>query len=130
MSDARDPGRCPARLVHLVATTDWADARGSDAYLPSTFETDGFIHLSGIDQLLTPANRFYRGRRDLVALVVDAHLLGNAVVWEPGTGTDELFPHLYAALPLDAVIAEVPFPPDEDGAFAIPPTLRRHLDPL
>jgi uncharacterized protein (DUF952 family) len=94
-------------------------------YLPAEFASDGFIHLSGLHQVLTPANRFYRGRTDLVALVVDAHLVANALVWEPGTGTDEYFPHLYGALGADAVIEAIDFPPDTDGAFLLPPALMR-----
>ena len=60
---------------------------------------------------------------DLVALVVDAHLISNALVWEPGTGTQEYFPHLYGALGADAVLAEIPFPPETDGSFLLPPDL-------
>lgn len=120
MSDDR-----PARLVHLAEKPVWAGAEGTPSYVPHEWERDGFIHLSSIHQVLTPANRFYRGRDDLVALVVDAHYLGDAVVWEPGTGTDELFPHLYAALPAECVLTEVEFPPEPDGAFVLPPALVR-----
>lgn len=115
----------PARLVHLAERSVWEEAAGRPAYLPREWERDGFIHLSSIDQVLTPANRFYRGRDDLVALVLDAHFLGSAVVWEPGTDTDELFPHLYASLPLEAVLVEVPFPPGPTGGFTLPPALVR-----
>ena len=73
--------------------------------------------------MLAPANALYRGRGDLVAVVVDTRLVGEALVWEPGTGTDEYFPHLYSALGTDAVIAEVPFPPSTDGSFLLPPEL-------
>lgn len=115
----------PARLVHLAQESVWA-AVGDDApYVPTEWERDGFIHLSRIDQVLTPANRFYRGRDDLVALVLDAHYLGSAVVWEPGTDTAELFPHLYAALPAEAVLAEIEFRPQADGGFVLPPALVR-----
>ncbi len=115
----------PARLVHLAEKDVWAAAAGAPVYLPREWDRDGFIHLSSIDQVLTPANRFYRGRDDLIALVLDAHYLGSAVVWEPGTDTDELFPHLYAALPAESVLGEVAFPPQSDGGFVLPPDLVR-----
>ncbi|MEM8706704.1 MAG: adenosine deaminase [Actinomycetota bacterium] len=111
------------RLVHLAERDVWESCRTSGVYLPTEFGRDGFIHLSGLHQVLTPANRFYAGRTDLVALVVDAHLISNALVWEPGTGTQEFFPHLYGALGADAVLAEIPFPPEADGSFLLPPEL-------
>ncbi len=120
MSESR-----PARLVHLAEKDVWAGAAGAAVYLPREWDRDGFIHLSSIDQVLTPANRFYHGRDDLIALVLDAHYLGSAVVWEPGTDTDELFPHLYSALPADSVLGAVPFPPRPDGGFVLPPALVR-----
>ena len=113
------------RLVHLAERERWHAAQASGVYLPAEFDADGFIHLSGLHQVLTPANRFYRGRDDLVAVVVDALLIDNALVWEPGTGTDEYFPHLYGALGTDAVLAEIPFPPQADGSFLLPPELIR-----
>lgn len=113
------------RLVHLAERDRWDAARDTGAYLPAEFTADGFIHLSGLHQVLTPANRFYRGRDDLVALVVDAHLIADALVWEPGTGTQEYFPHLYGALGADAVLGEIPFSPEPDGSFFLPPELVR-----
>ena len=115
------------RLVHLAERDVWESCRASGAYLPTEFNRDGFIHLSGLHQVLTPANRFYAGRDDLVALVVDAHLVSNALVWEPGTGTQEYFPHLYGALGADAVLGEIPFPPESDGSFLLPPELVKRV---
>lgn len=108
------------RLVHLAERDRWEAARGAGVYLPAEFARDGFVHLSARHQLLTPANRFYRGRRDLVALELDVGLLGDAVVWEPGAGTGEFFPHLYSALSADAVVAERPLEPSADGSFLLP----------
>ena len=44
-------------------------------------------------------------------LTVDPQLLGERLRWEPSRG-GALFPHLYADLPLDAVVAEVVLPED------------------
>ena len=115
------------RLVHLAERDRWQAAQASGVYLPAEFGADGFIHLSGLHQVLTPANRFYRGRTDLVAVVVDAHLIANALVWEPGTGTDEYFPHLYGALGADAALDVIDITPEPDGSFLLPPALVRSV---
>ncbi len=121
----------PARLVHLAQRARWERARGQGSYLPEEWDRDGFIHLSALHQLLTPANRFYRGRDDLVALVLDAHLLGAAVVWERGSDTVERFPHLYAALTPDAVLGEYELPAGPDGGFLLPgPLVQAVRSPL
>lgn len=113
------------RIVHLAERARWEAAQGTGAYLPAEFDRDGYIHLSGLHQVLAPANLLYRGRTDMVALVVDAHLIADALVWEPGTGTDEYFPHLYGALGTDAVLDVVDFGPGPDGSFLLPPALVR-----
>ncbi len=110
-------------LVHLAEADRWEAARSTGSYVPGEYEADGFIHLSALHQVLTPANRFYRGRDDLVALVVDAAPIAEQLVWEPGTGTHEYFPHLYGPLPVEAVRSEVAFGPGADGSFLLPPGL-------
>ncbi len=114
----------PQRLIHLAERGRW-EAAAAGAYLPDEFELDGFIHLSALHQVLTPANRFYRDRRDLTAVVLDPRILGDAVVWEPGTGTEEHFPHLYGAITPDAVVARFDLVPGADGGFLLPEELIR-----
>jgi len=41
-------------------------------------------------------------------------------VWEGGTGTLEMFPHLYSALPSDAVLAQIALVPSANGSFLLP----------
>jgi adenosine deaminase len=114
----------PSRLIHLTERDAWRGA-GQNAYLPEQFGADGFIHLSALHQVLLPANGFYRDRHDLIAVVLDARVLGDAVVWEAGTGTTERFPHLYGAIMPEAVVAETDFEPGADGGFLIPDELIR-----
>jgi uncharacterized protein (DUF952 family)/predicted GNAT family acetyltransferase len=72
---------------------------------------EDFVHLSGPEQLHTPANLFYTGRRDLVLLALDPSKLTSEVRVEGG------FPHLYGPLLPDAVFDVLPFPADDDGSF-------------
>ncbi len=113
----------PARLVHMARRDVWEAAKVGGTYLPDEWGRDGFIHMSALHQVLSPANAIYRGATDVVALVVDAHMLSRALVWEDGTGTLETFPHLYSALSVDAVLAEVEMRPSADGTFLLPQEL-------
>ena len=63
---------------------------------------DGFIHFSTAEQLAATAAKHFAGESDLVLLAVEAEALGAALKWEPSRGGD-LFPHLYAPLPVAAV---------------------------
>lgn len=109
----------PDVLVHLTGTDQWAQARLGGGISPGGGAD--FIHLSTPDQVHLPANRLYRGRRDLVLLHVDPTRLDAPVRWEPGVATDPesmLFPHLYGRLPVTAVIRVTAYPPGADGSFA------------
>jgi len=111
----------PPRIVHLVADQRWQEvvASGAPTYVPDRYEADGFIHLSAVTQVVTPANALFVGRTDMVALVVDVASVNQHLVWEPGDGTNEIFPHLYAPLPVTSVVAVVPFGCDPDGRFTV-----------
>lgn len=82
---------------------------------------DGFIHLSTAAQLTGTADRHYAGQDGLWIAEVDLEALGDAVRWEPSRGGAD-FPHLYAPLPLDAVVAYSPLERDADGTVKLPVT--------
>jgi uncharacterized protein (DUF952 family) len=111
----------PAVLVHLCSNEEWRLAQASGEHRPDSLVANGFVHLSSAEQVHLPANRLYAGRTDLVLLRIDTTRLTAPVRWEPGVATDPdamLFPHLYGALPVDAVINVTSYPPDEEGRFA------------
>jgi uncharacterized protein (DUF952 family) len=108
-------------LVHLCSNDEWRSAQAAGERRPDSLEGCGFVHLSTPEQVHLPANRLYAGRTDLVLLRIDPSRLAAPVRWEPGVATDPdamLFPHLYGALPVNAVINVTPYPPDEQGRFA------------
>ncbi len=111
-------GRIGQTLVHLCSAASWSHAQRSGELQPQPH--DEFIHLSTPEQVHLPANRLYRGRRDLVLLYIDPGRLRSPLRWEPGAPTDPqamVFPHLYGPLPVGAVIDVVAYRPGSDGAF-------------
>ncbi len=67
----------------------------------------GFIHLSTDEQWPRVRVAFYGDvDGELVLLEIDDDRLAESLVWEVGEpGQQELFPHLYGALPIAAVVS-------------------------
>ena len=110
----------PAVLVHLCPADEFSRATSSGELRPESLASAGFVHLSAPEQVHLPANRLYRGRDDLVLLHIDPARLESPIRWEHGVPTDPesmLFPHLYGALPVGAVISVTSYPPGADGVF-------------
>ena len=94
------------------------EAEGSFAGAPVDL-ADGYIHLSTAAQLDATLARHFAAQADLHLAAVDIVALDEAVRWEPSRGGD-LFPHLYAPLPLSAVIARGPLERDDEGKAKLP----------
>jgi uncharacterized protein (DUF952 family) len=109
-------------IYKLLPAADWAEAVPAGAYHGSEVDhRDGFIHLSGADQVVETAARHFAGQCGLVLLAVDPDRLGPALRWEVSRGGAR-FPHLYGPLPVDAVgsAREVPAgPPVADAVAAL-----------
>ena len=80
---------------------------------------DGYIHLSTADQLSATVDKHFAGRSGLHVAAVDLGSFGESLKWEESRG-GELFPHLYAPLLLETVIAYGPLERDDDGAVKLP----------
>jgi uncharacterized protein (DUF952 family) len=107
-------------LLHLCPVDEWSLAKTGGQLRPESLASAGFIHLSTPEQVHLPANRLYRGRNDLVLLHIDPARLDAPIRWELGAATDPesmLFPHLYGALPVSAVIHVTNYRPGADGSF-------------
>ncbi len=110
----------PAALVHLCPSDEWSSAITQGELRPESLASVGFVHLSTPEQVHLPANRLFRGRDDMVLLHIEPDRLDAPVHWETGLPTDPesmLFPHLYGALPVVAVISVTNYLPGADGVF-------------
>jgi uncharacterized protein (DUF952 family) len=118
------PENAGVRIFHVATVRDWAAALADGVYrvstLGATIDEVGFIHASTEEQVGATATRFYADvEGPLVVLVLDADRLRAAgvPVRLEDAGTGELFPHLYAALPVSLVDEVRPAAFDEAGAF-------------
>jgi uncharacterized protein (DUF952 family) len=84
---------------------------------------DGYIHFSTAAQLAETAAKHFAGVADLILIAVDTEALDGRLKWEVSRG-GELFPHLYAPLPLVAVRWARLLPDEVDGGRPFP-----ELDP-
>jgi uncharacterized protein (DUF952 family) len=80
---------------------------------------DGYIHFSAASQVIETASKHFAGVDDLMLVAVDPDSLGDALRWEPSRG-GALFPHLYASLPLAAVVSVVNLARGADGNHVFP----------
>ena len=102
--------------IKIVATEEWIEAEAAGVFTGAPVDlADGFIHFSTAEQAPETAAKWFAGRDDLTLAAIDAEALGKDLRWEPSRG-GALFPHLYAPLPMSAVVWSRPLPLGPDGA--------------
>lgn len=98
----------------------WNIAERAGLYRGSEADAhDGFIHFSTAAQTAETAAKHFAGQTDLMLVAVDGDVLGTALKWERSRSGD-LFPHLYAALSLQAVRWARPLPDEVNGRRMLP----------
>jgi uncharacterized protein (DUF952 family) len=107
-------------VYKILRPVEWADLQAKGAFAGAPVDlADGFVHLSFAHQVAGTLDKHFAAEPDgliLVALAADA--LGADLVAEPSRG-GQLFPHLYAPLPLAAVRQHWRLVRD-GGAFRLP----------
>ena len=112
-------------IYHITSRISWAAAQKSGAYSVDSLTSAGFIHCSKVNQIVRVANIFFTNQHGLAILVIDPLKLKSEVRWEIGTDkTDELFPHIYGPLIVEAVVRVLDFTPGPDGMFSLPVDLK------
>lgn len=115
-------------IYHIITVADWQAAYRAGHYAPPSLAHEGFIHFSQAHQVLAVADAFYRDAGDLVLLGVDPARLTAPLRYEPPVHPQQpaaelphadLFPHLYGALNLDAIVMVWPLLQGDEG-FRLP----------
>ena len=119
-------------IYHIAEREAWIEAKARGSYHPPSLASEGFIHCSRLDQVLSVANDFYRGRANLLLLCIDESKLAAELRWEAparpqprstaASSREASFPHLYGPLNLEAVVGVYDFVESANG-FALPGAL-------
>lgn len=102
-------------IYKIAPRSLWRQAIAIGSFTGSPHDVaDGFIHFSTAAQAPETARKHFSGVPDLVLIAVPVDGFGDELKWEPSRGGD-LFPHLYAPLPVSAALWVRPLPLDTDG---------------
>ncbi|MEB3180332.1 MAG: DUF952 domain-containing protein [Nostocaceae cyanobacterium] len=113
-------------ILHITHRQKWENSKQNGSYRGDTLDTEGFIHCSTPEQIVKTANRFFAHQQELVLLCIDSDKVQPEIKYE-GVAEDELFPHIYGLLNLDAVFQVLDFEPGADGSFEIPPEIAQMM---
>lgn len=106
-------------IYKILSSSEWEQAQAAGRFTGTELDRqDGFIHLSAADQVVRTARRYFAGVTGLTVLAVDPDRLGDGLRWEVSRD-GALFPHLYAPLPVEAVVSAHPLPADLPAADAV-----------
>ncbi len=99
-------------IYHLALVADWDAAQQSGDYristLGRTLDEEGFIHASRADQVAGVAQAFYADAGPLLLLEIDPQRL-TSPVRDDEVAPGLVFPHIYGAINLDAVVSVTPY---------------------
>ena len=109
-----------ATIFHITTREQWRLAVANGHYTHESLSREGFIHSSTREQVTGVANARFAGQDGLVLLCIETIDVTPDIHYESPPDSDELYPHIYGPLNLDAVREVVDFPPSADGSFSLP----------
>ena len=112
------------QIYHITTHAAWNKAKAEGVYRDSSLDQEGFIHCSYPNQIARTANRYFVGQDNLLILGINRSQTGYNVVDEDLYGANEIFPHVYGPIHVQAVFDVIPLLCDADGSFSLPNRIR------
>ena len=91
-------------IYHIASIDEWSNCENEDAYTPSRFGKEGFIHCSNKKQIHKTANILFKTYTSLLLLFIDDKKEALFIKYENLEGGKELFPHIYRKLPKISIV--------------------------
>lgn len=106
-------------ILHITSLEQWKKAKAIGLCDGDILVSQGFIHCSTPRQVIKVANVLNFDQKGLVLLCIEPEKV-NAQVRYEGYEGEEIYPHIYGRLNIDAVVKVVGFEPGNDGTFKLP----------
>lgn len=91
-------------IYHVTTKAQWDEAILKGFFEEPSLATEGFIHNSTEAQVAGVLERYYKGKTGLVLMHIDESKLTAELKYELAPSVNELFPHVFGNINLDAVI--------------------------
>lgn len=92
-------------IYHITTEAEWHAAQAEGYYAAASLASEGFIHCSTEEQVTGVLGRYFKGKTDLVALKIEVAKLVHPPKFELAPSVNEMFPHIYGPVNIDAVKA-------------------------
>ena len=90
-------------IYHITTLSRWKASVIKGFHESDSLTSEGFIHASDSHQVKGVLERFYQNQNDLLLLHIDETKLTSVLKYEMAPSINELFPHIYGSINIDAV---------------------------
>ena len=92
-----------AIIFHITTLPEWKAAKESGSYISPSSKDEGFIHCSEDRQIAGVLDRYFKGKHELVKLVIETEKLTSPIYFNWSPSVEDTFPHIYGPINLEAV---------------------------
>ena len=91
-------------IYHITTKQQWKEAQENGFFEEPSLHTEGFIHNSTEVQIAGVLERYYKCKTNLLLMHIDETKLTAELKYELAPSFNEIFPHVFGKINLDAVI--------------------------
>lgn len=97
-------------IYHITTKPEWEAAKVTGKYEAFSLKEEGYIHCSEQGQVAEVLDRYFKGKRDLIKLVIDTDKLTSPLIYDWSPSIEDTFPHIYGPINVEAVSEIIPIP--------------------
>lgn len=90
-------------IYHLTQKSNWDKALTKGFYDVDSLYSEGFIHCCEQEQVHDILERYFKQESNILLLTIDKELLQVPVKYELAPSVNQLFPHVFGPINIDAV---------------------------